>query len=229
MRIFGKEQHGHFIFLQSLPKIVSIRFAHSAALPFWLWRDHRQIFGSARQNSPVSLLKICVRFLYSSLTCLHYNTAFFDLRRRLLFGCLWSLHAEWLRRPSSWILHAFYTSLCANSHQLWLFDIFPSKKPVKLFLAFFIKRVSSYSESKGLWDLRMDFRWFSETLYTMVRWERKQPSDSPDAYPGVYCLRTSRDDLNESTPWPTIPCLLTWRQSFAAWNPSWDYARYSTK
>ncbi len=34
-----------------------------------------------------------------------------------------------------------------------------------------------------------------------VTWERKQPSDSPDSYPGVYCLRTSRDDLDESTLW----------------------------
>jgi transposase len=40
-----------------------------------------------------------------------------------------------------------------------------------------------------------------------VTWERKPSSDSPDAYPGVYCLRTSRDDLDESTLWRTYTML----------------------
>lgn len=42
---------------------------------------------------------------------------------------------------------------------------------------------------------------------THVTWERKQPSDSPDSYPGVYCLRTSRDDLDESMLWRTYTML----------------------
>ena len=40
-----------------------------------------------------------------------------------------------------------------------------------------------------------------------VTWELKTPSDSPDSYPGVYCLRTSRDDLDESTLWRTYTML----------------------
>jgi transposase len=40
-----------------------------------------------------------------------------------------------------------------------------------------------------------------------VTWERKQPSDSLDSYPGVYCLRTSRDDLDESMLWRTYTML----------------------
>lgn len=40
-----------------------------------------------------------------------------------------------------------------------------------------------------------------------VTWECKQSSDSPDSYPGVYCLRTSRDDLDESMLWRTYTML----------------------
>jgi hypothetical protein len=32
-----------------------------------------------------------------------------------------------------------------------------------------------------------------------VTWECKPSPDSTDSYPGVYCLRTIRDDLDEST------------------------------
>ena len=40
-----------------------------------------------------------------------------------------------------------------------------------------------------------------------VTWERKPSPNSTDSYPGVYCLRTSRDDLNESTLWRTYTML----------------------
>lgn len=40
-----------------------------------------------------------------------------------------------------------------------------------------------------------------------VTWECKPSPDSTDTYPGVYCLRTSRDDLDESTLWRTYTML----------------------
>jgi transposase len=40
-----------------------------------------------------------------------------------------------------------------------------------------------------------------------VSWEFKTPSDSPDSHPGVYCLRTNRDDLDESILWRTYTML----------------------
>lgn len=40
-----------------------------------------------------------------------------------------------------------------------------------------------------------------------VIWERRQSPDSTDSHPGVYCLRTSRDDLDESTLWRTYTML----------------------
>ena len=42
---------------------------------------------------------------------------------------------------------------------------------------------------------------------SQVIWERKHSPDSADSHPGVYCLRTSRDDLDESTLWRTYTML----------------------
>lgn len=40
-----------------------------------------------------------------------------------------------------------------------------------------------------------------------VTWECKPSPDSTNCYPGVYCLRTSRNDLDESTLWRTYTML----------------------
>jgi transposase len=42
---------------------------------------------------------------------------------------------------------------------------------------------------------------------SQVTWEQKQSPDSKDSHPGVYCLRTNRDDLDESTLWRTYTML----------------------
>jgi len=40
-----------------------------------------------------------------------------------------------------------------------------------------------------------------------IIWGKKQNTDSPDSYPGVYCLRTNWDTLDESTLWRTYTML----------------------
>lgn len=40
-----------------------------------------------------------------------------------------------------------------------------------------------------------------------ITWQRKPAPDTTDTYPGVYCLRTSQTDWDESTLWDTYTML----------------------
>lgn len=42
---------------------------------------------------------------------------------------------------------------------------------------------------------------------TKITWEQTLPKNTADAYPGVYCLRTSQSDWDESTLWKTYTML----------------------